>query len=159
MYLLGMSTSEGTTSDRDDELNAALELFFFGYRSLTARPDRILESRGLQRVHHRILYFVARRPALSVGELLAILRVTKQALHAPLRQLQQMRLVDSSSSPDDRRVRQLRLTAQGVRLERLLSGTQRRMLERVFGGTGVADEKGWRRVMERVAAEEGRGRD
>lgn len=157
-----MTTTDGTdgaTTERDDQLNAALELFFFGYRSLTARPDRILESRGLQRVHHRILYFVARRPGLSVGELLAILRVTKQALHAPLRQLQQMRLVDSSSSPDDRRVRQLRLTAQGARLERLLSGTQRRMLERVFRATGSVNEEGWRSVMERVVAEEGRTRD
>lgn len=154
-----MTMTDAGTLDRDEELNAALELFFFGYRSLTARPDRILESRGLQRVHHRILYFVARRPGLSVGDLLAILRVTKQALHAPLRQLQQMHLVDSTSSPDDRRVRQLRLTAQGARLERLLSGTQRRMLERVFGASGATNEEGWRRVMERVVAEEGRGRE
>lgn len=133
---------------RDSELNAALELVFHGFRSLTARPDRILEARGLQRVHHRILYFVARRPGLSVGELLAILHVSKQALNAPLRQLQEMRLVDSSPYPLDRRVRLLQLTASGTKLERVLSGTQRRHLEKVFSKIGPTGESGWREVME-----------
>ena len=136
---------------RDAELNAALELVFHGFRSLTARPDRILEARGLQRVHHRILYFVARRPGLSVGDLLAILHVSKQALNAPLRQLQEMSLVDSAPSPIDRRVRLLQLTTPGSKLERVLSGTQRRHLEQVFATTGSVAESGWRSVMDRLS--------
>ena len=47
------------------DFHELIELFYFGYRSFTARPDRVLERRGLSRVHHRILYFVARRPALA----------------------------------------------------------------------------------------------
>jgi DNA-binding MarR family transcriptional regulator len=136
---------------RDSELNAALELVFHGFRSLTARPDRILESRGLQRVHHRILYFVARNPDLSVGGLLAILHVSKQALNAPLRQLQEMGLVDSVPSPTDRRARLLRPTPEGTKLERLLTGTQRRHLAKVFAATGAAAESGWRSVMDRLS--------
>jgi DNA-binding MarR family transcriptional regulator len=133
---------------RDAELNAALELVFHGFRSLTAGPDRILETRGLQRVHHRILYFVARNPDLSVGGLLAILHVSKQALNAPLRQLQEMTLVDSVPSPADRRARLLRLTSEGIKLERLLTGTQRRHLAKVFATTGAVAESGWRSVMD-----------
>ncbi len=133
---------------REAELNSALELVFHGYKSLTARPDRILETRGLQRVHHRILYFVGRNPGLSVGELLATLGVTKQALNAPLRQLQEMRLVDSSPSPVDGRARLLRLTSDGIRLERSLTGVQRRHLERIFSNAGPEAEAGWRRTME-----------
>lgn len=136
---------------RDAELNAALELVFHGFRSLTARPDRILETRGLQRVHHRILYFVARTPELTVGGLLAILHVSKQALNAPLRQLQEMRLVDSVPSPLDRRARMLRLTPEGIRLERVLTGTQRRHLAKVFRETGGTAETGWRQVMEHLS--------
>ncbi len=140
---------------REAELNAALELVFHGYKSLTARPDRILETRGLQRVHHRVLYFVGRNPGLSVGELLAILGVTKQALNAPLRQLQEMRLVDSSPSPADGRARLLRLTPDGIRLERLLTGVQRRHLERIFSKAGSASEAGWRHTMEWFARDPG----
>ena len=44
-------------------------------------------ERGLGRVHHRILYFVARSPGIAVNALLGVLDVSKQALHAPLREL------------------------------------------------------------------------
>jgi len=135
---------------RDAELNRALELMFHGYRSLTARPDRILDTRGLQRVHHRILYFVGRNPDLSVGELLAILHVSKQALNAPLRQLQEMSLVDSLPSPADRRTRLLRLTSEGLRLERQLTGSQRKLLEQVFRAAGEHAETGWRSALEHL---------
>lgn len=135
---------------RESRLNEALELMFHGYRSLTARPDRILDARGLQRVHHRILYFVGRNPGISVGDLLETLHVTKQAMNAPLRQLQEMRLVDSTPSATDGRARLLRLTSDGIRLERQLTGSQRKLLEQVFRSTGEQGEMSWRAVMEHL---------
>ena len=136
---------------RETELNAALELLHFAYRAFTAGPDRILEGRGLQRVHHRILYFVGRNPGISVNGLLAILGVTKQALHAPLRQLLEMRLVDSQSAADDRRVRELRLTSDGARLEASHTPKQRRQVESVFQSMGAQAEAHWRRTMAMIA--------
>jgi len=138
---------------RESELNAALELMHFAYRSFTAGPDRILEGRGLQRVHHRILYFVGRHPGISVNGLLAILAVSKQALNAPLRQLQEMRLVDSRSAAGDRRVRELRLTHEGAQLEASLSGLQRREMDKVFHDAGEPAEHLWRDVMARIAGD------
>lgn len=137
---------------REAELNAALELLHFAYRAFTAGPDRILEGRGLQRVHHRILYFVGRNPGISVNGLLAILGVTKQALNAPLRQLLEMRLIESQSGIDDRRVRELRLTSDGARLEASLSGLQRRQVDAVFQAVGTQAEEHWRRTMAMIAS-------
>lgn len=136
---------------REGELNRAAELFLFAYRSYTAEPDRVLEGRGLQRVHHRILYFVGRNPGIPVNGLLAVLRVTKQALNAPLRQLVEMGLVDSQASATDGRVRELRLTSEGARLESSLSGGQRRRLEAIFRDLGPDAEASWREVMRRLA--------
>ena len=64
---------------------AAMEAFFFGYQAFTSKPDEILARRGLSRVHHRILFFIAKYPGLSVKQLLGYLGVTKQALNTPLR--------------------------------------------------------------------------
>jgi DNA-binding MarR family transcriptional regulator len=126
-------------------------LLFFGFRALTAEPDRILAERGLGRVHHRILYFVARSPGIRVGGLLATLGVTKQALSAPLRRLVRMRLVEVRVPPENRRARELRLTAAGARLERRLTGVQRRTFRRAFGAAGAEAEAGWRDVMKRLS--------
>lgn len=136
---------------RQAELRDAIELMYFAYRSFTDGPDRILERRGLGRVHHRILYFIARNPDVSVRGLLTTLDVTKQALNAPLRQLMEMHLVSSSSGVEDRRIRNLRLTPEGHRLEAELSGVQMRQLEAAFAAARPGDERGWRQVMAALA--------
>lgn len=139
-------------ADLTDEtgLRGAIELLYFGYREFTAGPDRILAKRGLNRAHHRILYFVGRNDAISVGGLLDVLAVSKQALNTPLRRLVEMGLVSNEPSPTDRRVKQLRLTARGRSLERRLTGTQMKHLRRVFAVAGPAAERGWRSVMEAI---------
>jgi len=137
--------------NREAALHEAIELLYFGYRAFTDRPDRILGQRGLGRVHHRILYFVGRNPDTSVNALLDLLEVSKQALNGPLRQLAEMGLVSQRAAAHDRRVKELRLTHAGEKLEARLSGTQRRQLAEVFEAAGTNAEAGWREVMRRLA--------
>jgi DNA-binding MarR family transcriptional regulator len=137
--------------NRRGELREAIELLYFGYRAFTDGPDRILERRGLGRVHHRILYFVGGNPDISVKGLLALLAVSKQAINAPLRQLTEMKLIDAWADETDRRVKHLRLTEAGRKLEAELTGAQTRLLEAAFGSVGSEEEAGWRAVMRRLA--------
>ena len=132
---------------RQVELREAIELFFFGYRAFTSRPDRILDQRGLGRVHHRILYFVGREPGIAINALLDILGVSKQALNAPLRQLVEMKLVAVQLATHDRRYKELRLTHDGAKLEAQLSGTQMKHLAAVFDAAGAPAEAAWKRIM------------
>ncbi|BAU73634.1 MarR family winged helix-turn-helix transcriptional regulator [Metapseudomonas furukawaii] len=121
----------------------AMEAFFFGYQAFTSKPDEILARRGLSRVHHRILFFIAKYPGLSVKELLGYLGVTKQALNTPLRQLIEMQLVESVAADDDKRKRLLGFTAEGARLEQALRREQVRLLQRAFGESGADAVHGW----------------
>lgn len=132
---------------REEALRLAIEQFYFGYRAFTAPPDRILDQRGLGRVHHRILYFVGRNPQISVNTLLGLLSVSKQALNAPLRQLIEMKLIAMDTAEHDRRVRQLTLTSSGTKLEAQLTGTQMKQLQEVFAQAGAEAEAGWHQVM------------
>ncbi|HHX83435.1 MAG TPA: MarR family transcriptional regulator [Pseudomonadaceae bacterium] len=138
--------------DQNDSphLMQAIELFYFGYRAFTAVPDRILKDLGLGRVHHRILYFVGRNPRLNINELLQILAVSKQALNAPLRKLTELGLVDVEIASHDRRVRQLRLSKKGTRLEARLTQSQLEHLDRAFTNGGEAATEGWMKVMARI---------
>ena len=120
-----------------------MEAFFFGYQAFTAKADEMLERRGLSRVHQRIVFFIARYPALSIKELLALLGVSKQALNMPLRQLLEMHLVDSVASETDKRKRLLQLTADGARFEESLRREQVKLLERAFAEAGEVAVDGW----------------
>jgi DNA-binding MarR family transcriptional regulator len=138
----------------EQALREAIELLYFSYRAFTAGPDQILARRGLNRIHHRILYFVNKAPGSSVNELLQVLQISKQALHMPLRQLVGMGLVTNKKSAVDGRVRELALTAEGRRLERRLTGTQQLQLQAVFDSAGSKAQKGWRQVMTLLARDD-----
>jgi len=147
------NNEELSSMSREAALHKAIEQFYFGYRAFTNPPDRILEQRGLGRVHHRILYFVGRNPHISVNALLSMLNVSKQALNAPLRQLIEMKLVAMGTAEHDRRVRELALTPAGEKLEGQLTGTQMKQLKAVFETTGASAEAGWHQVM-RILSEQ-----
>ena len=140
---------------REPALHDAIELMYFSYRAFTDRADKILKRRGLGRAHHRILYFIGRNPDISVNRLLAVLAVSKQALNTPLRQLLEMNLVCVAAGGLDKRVKPLRLTLSGRRLEAELTATQMRQLQSTFDAAGVGAENGWRAVMAGLARVEG----
>ena len=121
----------------------AMAEFFFAYQAFTAKPDEILARRGLSRVHHRILFFIAQSPGLSVSELLAYLGVSKQALNIPLRQLLEMDLVRSSTAANDKRKRELGLTREGEKLEQALRKEQIRLLQRALDSADSDTMSGW----------------
>jgi DNA-binding MarR family transcriptional regulator len=144
------SRSEQLLFLTDDQLRQGIELMFFAYRGFTADPDRILGEFGYGRAHHRALHFVARRPGLTVNELIDILGVTKQSLNRVLRQLIDDGLVESRVGRVDRRQRNLALTEQGRALEQELSAAQRRRMRTAFLNAGPEAVAGFRAVLEQM---------
>jgi DNA-binding MarR family transcriptional regulator len=103
-----------------------IELFFFAYRDFVGDADRLLEDYGFGRAHHRVLYFVTRRPGLTIAELLEILRITKQSLNRVLRELVDKNFVEIRAGALDRRQRRLYATGDGERLAVRLAEAQTR---------------------------------
>jgi DNA-binding MarR family transcriptional regulator len=110
----------------EDPMYELIELFFFAYRDFVGDADRLLETYGFGRAHHRVLYFVSRRPGLTIAELLEILRITKQSLNRVLRELVEKNFVEIKAGALDRRRRQLYATADGERLALRLALVQTR---------------------------------
>jgi len=133
--------------NRLDELNDALEAIHFGFKALIAKPDERLAEIHFSRVHHRILYFIARYPESNVNELLEVMGVSKQYLNRPLRQLTDAGYVDVSVDKKDKRVKRIKLSKIGIKLEFELSEDQRKRFEKVFKDAGPHAEAGWRKVM------------
>ncbi len=131
----------------DEQIRQGIELLFFGYRDFTADPDRILAPLGMGRAHHRVVHFVGRRPGITVGELLAILKITKQSLNRVLGQLVREGYIEQRPGETDRRERRLRLTDSGQTLERRLSEPQRARVAAAYREAGDGAVEGFRRVL------------
>ncbi|MBR0655090.1 MarR family winged helix-turn-helix transcriptional regulator [Plastoroseomonas arctica] len=142
---------------REEELRLAQDLLFFGYRDFTAGADAILAELGMGRAHHRVLHFVGRRPGITVGDLLAILSITKQSLGRVLQPMIEEGYVVQIAGAADRRQRLLTLTERGRDLERRLFDRQRETVMAAYREAGPGAVEGFRRVMRGLMGPEARG--
>lgn len=132
---------------REEELRQGMELLFYAYRDFAEEADAILAKYELGRAHHRTLYFVGRHPAITVSELLSILRITKQSLSRVLGDLVKEDFITQRPGRRDRRRRHLELTPKGVEIERLLSQKQRACIARAYRSAGAEAVEGFRKVL------------
>lgn len=137
--------------DKLHDLDAALELMYYGWRGMTLQADAYLAKQGLSRPHHRILYVVARRPDIAIGALIEILGISKQALSRPLNLLLERKLVTSKRSPEQHRSKLLRLTAAGQKVEQTASGHERKVMRQAFDRVGAPGAAAWMAVMGAIA--------
>lgn len=135
---------------REEQMRQAQDLLFFAYRDFTAAADAILDELGLGRAHHRALHFIGRQPGMAVGDLLAILRITKQSLARVLTTLVDEGYVAQAPGRSDRRQRLLTLTEKGSALERRLFERQRERLAAAYREAGGPAVDGFRRVMRAI---------
>jgi DNA-binding MarR family transcriptional regulator len=141
---------------REEELRIAQDKIFFALRDLTASADEILAELGFGRAHHRTLHWIGRKPGLKVGELLAILGITKQSLTRVLGPLIRQGYVAQVQGQKDRRQRLLTLTEKGAALERRLFEAQRERLVAAYREAGGGAVEGFRRVLRGLTKEQGR---
>jgi DNA-binding MarR family transcriptional regulator len=108
----------------------------------------ILERYGFGRAHHRVLYFVNRKPGMTVAELLDVLKITKQSLARVLKQLIDSGHVVQVRGPRDRRQRELYPTAKGRELALALATPQSQRIARALKESGVGERDAIERFLE-----------
>ncbi|MBW4329854.1 MarR family transcriptional regulator [Stakelama sp. CBK3Z-3] len=143
---------------REPEIRRGIELMLLGYNHLTHALDTILADASLGRAHHRALYFIARRPDLTVGELLGLLAITKQSLGRVLTDLGERGLVETRPGTRDRRQKLLRLTEAGKMLEARLFEALRERLSAAYSQAGQGAVGGFWAVLEGLVPETERDR-
>lgn len=143
---------------RDPELRRGVELLFFAHAMLMASADAVLEREGLGRAHHRALYFIARQPGLAVGDLIALLGITKQSLGRVLDELEQRRLIARSAGLRDRRQILLHLTETGAGIEAELFAALRAALAKAYSNAGPDAVSGYWAVLEELLPDDLRNR-
>ncbi len=142
---------------REEEIRRGIELLHFGQAEIARATDAQLDALGLGRADQRALYFIARRPDLSVSALLRLLGITKQSLGRVLDQLIERGLVEMLPGKRDRRQRLLRLTAEGTRIEAELFATMRERMVLAYSQAGQGAVTGFGLVLEALIAPEDRG--
>lgn len=132
----------------DAAIRRGMELMMFAQSRFVRSADDKLAELGLGRAHHRVLYFVGRKPDVTVGELLTLLGVTKQSLGRVMKDLVDRNLVQMRSGDIDRRHRLLSLTTAGQAVERSLYDEQRDKMATAYSRAGQDAVAGYWSVLE-----------
>lgn len=143
---------------REEDLREGMELLFFAYRDFLVEADQVLARHGLGRAHHRALYFIGRHPAITVSELLKLLRITKQSLSRVIGDLTAQNLIAQKPGLRDRRRRHLTLTPRGAEIEHEVTARQRATLARAYRQAGAEAVGGFRKVLAGLIGTEDRAR-
>lgn len=141
---------------REDAIRGGMDLLFFINTRHLRRADEKLASLGLGRAHHRVMYFVARKPGMSVSELLDLLGVTKQSLARVSNVLVDKGLLDTRVGDRDRRQRLLQLTTAGAALEREIFQGLHDNVARAYAASGADAVAGFWLFAQHLIGEEGR---
>lgn len=139
---------------RKQDLRRGIELMFFAYRDFTGEADQILSQLELGRAHHRVIYFVGRQPDMSVSDLLAILKITKQSLSRVLSHLIKTGYIQQTQGARDKRQRLLALTQKGAALETKLTDVQCRRFAAAYSARGGAAVDGFVKVLSSLLDDE-----
>ena len=132
----------------DAAIRRGMELMLFAQSRFVRTADEKLAEIGLGRAHHRAMYFISRKPDITVGELLALLGVTKQSLGRVMKDLVDRDLVQMRHGDQDRRHRLLRLTTIGAALETTLYEEQRERMAKAYSYAGQEAVAGYWTVLE-----------
>ncbi|MEH3159420.1 MAG: helix-turn-helix domain-containing protein [Sphingomonas taxi] len=132
----------------DAAIRRGMELMIFAQSRFVRSADDKLAELGLGRAHHRAMYFIGRKPDITVGELLTLLGVTKQSLGRVMKDLVDRGLVQMRHGDLDRRHRLLRLTATGSALENALYEEQRDKMAKAYSHAGQEAVAGYWTVLE-----------
>ena len=132
---------------RKEALRRGIELLFYAYRDFTNEADTILFEIGLGRAHHRVIYFVGKKPGMTVSDLLSILRITKQSLSRVLSRLISEEYVYQKIGSIDKRQRLLFLTSKGSELETQLTDIQCKRFANAYLQTGASEVAGFEEVL------------
>ncbi|GAA6237211.1 helix-turn-helix domain-containing protein [Apilactobacillus micheneri] len=91
-----------------------------------------LKKYNLNKTQHRIIYSVSELNIASIGNILKLLNISKQALNVNVRNLMKKELITEISSKKDKRIKTLKLTKKGISLNNKINEEQTKKIESLF---------------------------
>jgi DNA-binding MarR family transcriptional regulator len=138
---------------REEELDAALELFLLAEAALAVAAEAALdgEPNGLGRGHWRAAFLLKRRPGIGVQELSRLTGLSKQGASRVLRDLEKVGYVAKQPGDLDARRKPAQLTAEGRIFEQRVAERLRAVLTRAYRTGGLDAVPGARRILTALA--------
>jgi|TARA_B110000971_G_C19612657_1_gene321063 DNA-binding MarR family transcriptional regulator len=98
---------------KDEQIKDFIQLLFYAYRETSSDPKKILAKNSFGPAHLRALNLIERNPGTNLGELIYLLKISKQSLIRVLRDLLESKMIKQIKDEEDTRKKNLFLDKEG----------------------------------------------
>ena len=98
---------------KDEQIKDFIQLLFYAYREIYSDPKKLLNANSFGPAHLRALNLIERNPGTNLGELMFLLKITKQSLNRVLRDLIESKMIKQIKDEEDTRRKNLFLDKDG----------------------------------------------
>ena len=113
---------------KDEQIKDFIQLLFYAYRETFSDPKEILEKNSFGPAHLRALNLIERNPGTSLGELMFLLKVTKQSLNRVLKDLIKLETIFFEKDQQDTRVKHIFLNIKGEEIFKEVFSIQKKRI-------------------------------
>tara|TARA_B000000441_G_C21528365_1_gene224558 strand:- start:179 stop:616 length:438 start_codon:yes stop_codon:yes gene_type:complete len=101
---------------KDDQLKELIEKLFLSYRETFSDSKKILSKYSLGLAHQKVIHLLSMYEGISISELMAKLKVTKQSLNRVLKDLSKLEIINFEKDNKDSRVKHAFLNEKGKKI-------------------------------------------
>ena len=101
---------------KDDQLKELIEKLFLSYRETFSDSKKILSKYSLGLAHQKVIHLLSMYEGISISELMAKLKVTKQSLNRVLKDLSKLEVINFEKDNKDSRVKHAFLNEKGKKI-------------------------------------------
>ena len=101
---------------KDKQIKEFIEKLFLSYRDTFSDSKIVLNKYSLGVAHNKVLHILATYQGITISELLAKLKITKQSLNRILRDLIKINVITFKKDSKDTRVKHVYLNEKGEKI-------------------------------------------
>ena len=98
---------------KDEQIKEFIRLLYYAHRETNSDSKKILSKNFFGPAHLRALNLIERNPGINLGELIFMLKITKQSLNRVLRDLIKSKMIKQIQDVNDTRKKNLFLDKEG----------------------------------------------
>ena len=101
---------------KDEQLKDLIEKLFLGYRETFSDSKKILSKYSIGLAHNKVIHLISMYEGISISQLIAKLKITKQSLNRVLNDLIKLEIIFFEKDEQDTRIKHIYLNTKGKKI-------------------------------------------
>ena len=138
---------------KDEQLKELIEKIFVSYRETFSDSKKILDKYSIGIAHHKVIHLIAQYEGITMSQLLAKLKVTKQSLNRVIKDLLKLQIISFKKDKIDTRVKHVYLNDKGLKIFDEIFSKQKKRIYRALLNSNSKEVLYFNNVLKKIINE------